>query len=136
MGWPMTKFMMAPTEKRLRGFLKNLLITMDEEWVGYLGEAFTGFNLSMKVPALAQPEDVRGFEAPVLVPGADKDLSFPGEAVVSRAGELGVNLKAARVIEGSRHCPPTTEAFRSSLANDLRVFFEGDEGEDVQKDRT
>jgi|SRR5690554_1136623 len=127
MGWPMTTFMLSPSEKRLRGFLKKLLTTMDEEWVGYLGEAFTGFNLSMKVPALAQPEELRGFEAPVFVLGADEDLSFPGDAVVRRAGELFVNLRAARVIEGSRHCPPTTEAFRTSLANDLRVFFEGED---------
>ncbi|RDV39404.1 alpha/beta hydrolase [Bradymonadaceae bacterium TMQ3] len=126
MGWPMTKFVMAPSEKRLRSFLSRLLTTMDEEWVGYLGEAFTGFNLNMKVPALARVEELQRFNSPVFVLGADGDLSFPGEAVVARASELFQNLQKARVLEGSRHCPPTTEAFRTSLAAELHAFFDGE----------
>ncbi|TXD39791.1 alpha/beta hydrolase [Lujinxingia vulgaris] len=125
MGWPMTKFMMAPSEKRLRGFLSRLLTTMDDEWVGYLGAAFTGFHLNMKVPALAQVEDLQRFTSPVLVLGADEDLSFPGEAVVARASELFPNLQKARVLEGSKHCPPTTEAFRTALVSELHAFFQG-----------
>jgi 2-hydroxy-6-oxonona-2,4-dienedioate hydrolase len=123
MGWPMTRYLMNPGPDRLARFMDTLLTTPDESWSGYLGEAFLAFDLSMKVPVRATPEELRGFQAPTFVLGADADLSFPGAALLARARELFPNLVQAELLEGARHCPPTTDEFRSWLSGELRRFF-------------
>lgn len=123
-GWPMTKYVLFPSEARLRAFLKNLLTTPDdEEWVGFLGDAFRAYNLNMKVPALARPDELRGFTSPTLVLAADRDASFPGEALLKRAVELFPNLASAELIADCNHCPPTTDAFRRWLGERIGRFL-------------
>lgn len=124
MGWPMTLFMMSPTEKRLRAFVRHLLTTTDDDWVPYLGTAFRSFNMSMKVPALVRPEELKGLKAPTLVLGADNDLSFPGDTVIARAKEVFPNLVDTELIADCNHCPPTTDTFRRWLSDRLGAFFQ------------
>lgn len=126
MGWPMSLFMLSPTEKRLRAFVRNLLTTTDDDWVPYLGDAFRCFNLKMTVPALAKVEELRAFHAPTLVLGADRDVSFPGHKLVARAREVFPSLVDSEVLEDCNHCPPTTDAFRSWLSNRLGDFLRSD----------
>jgi 2-hydroxy-6-oxonona-2,4-dienedioate hydrolase len=123
MGWPMTRYMMRPNAQHLLSFMDTLLTTPDESWSGYLGDAFLAFDLSMKVPVRATPQELRGFHAPTFVLAAENDLSFPGAALLARARELFPNLVQAELLEGARHCPPTTDEFRSWLSGELRRFF-------------
>ncbi|MBX3252330.1 MAG: alpha/beta hydrolase [Myxococcales bacterium] len=123
-GWPMTKYVLFPSEARLRAFMKNLLTTPDDrEWVGFLGDAFRAYNLSMKVPALARPEDLSAFTAPTLVLAADRDASFPGAALLQRAREVFPNLAESELIPNCNHCPPTTDDFRAWLAQRIGAFL-------------
>lgn len=125
-GWPMTKYVLFPSAERLRAFVKNLLTTLDdEEWVGFLGDAFRSYNLSMKVPALARPEELRAFSAQTMVIAADHDASFPGDALLARVRELFPSLASAEVIADCNHCPPTTDAFRAWLAGRIDGFLVG-----------
>ena len=55
--------------------------------------------------------------------GADRDLSFPGGALLKRAAEVFPNLQRTELLADSRHCPPTTPAFREWLARELTGFF-------------
>jgi 2-hydroxy-6-oxonona-2,4-dienedioate hydrolase len=123
-GWPMTRYLLRPTPSNLRRFLDRLLTTPDEEWTGYLGEAFRTFNLrTMKVPALARTGELAGFRAPTFVLGAEADLSFPGEPLIRRARQLFPNLVDTELLRGSRHSPPTTPEFRSWMAERLTRFI-------------
>ena len=61
---------------------------------------------------------------PVLVLGAADDISFPGEKVVRRVKTL-VPHADTEVIPHCKHCPPTTDTFRSWLASRLTGFFVG-----------
>lgn len=123
-GWPMTKYVLFPSDARLHGFLRNLLTTPDDaEWVGFLGEAFRAYNLNMRVPALARPEELRGFTAPTLVLAADRDASFPGAPLLARARELFPHLADCELMADCNHCPPTTDEFRAWLALRLGDFF-------------
>jgi pimeloyl-ACP methyl ester carboxylesterase len=126
-GWPMTKYVLFPSDARLEAFLKNLLTTPDDrEWVGFLGDAFRAYNLNMKVPTLARPEELRAFRAPTLVLGADRDASFPGAALLQRAADLFPNLAGTELIADCNHCPPTTDAFRAWLAGKIGAFLARD----------
>ena len=123
LGIPMLLYRMSPSEKRLRACVQHLLTTTDDDWVPYLGDAFRAYNLDMRVPALARPEELARLQAPTLVLGAELDLSFPGAKVLARAPELFPRLADQELIKASRHCPPTTDAFRKWLADRISGFL-------------
>lgn len=134
-GWPMTRYLLSPSPKTLRPFLASLLTTPDEEWTDYLGEAFLTFNLrTMKVPALARPGELAGFQAPTFVLGADGDLSFPGRSLLRRAARLFPNLQDSELLTGAKHSPPTTPEFREWMAGRLAGFFLGEERDPMPTD--
>lgn len=120
---PMMRYRWKPTEKRLRAFVRNLLTTTDDDWMPYLGDAFLSYRLNMSIPKLARPEEFENLKAPTFVVGADGDLSFPGEALVARAGTLFPALAATEILKGSHHCPPTTESFRGWLGERISSFL-------------
>ncbi|MFP2926569.1 alpha/beta fold hydrolase [Pyxidicoccus sp. 3LG] len=122
-GIPMMLYRMSPSEPRLKAFVRHLLTTTDDDWMPYLGDALRSFNMDMRVPALAKPEELQRLKAPTLVMGADADVSFPGQRLLARAPELFPMLADQELIKDCRHCPPTTEAFRRWLANRITGFL-------------
>jgi pimeloyl-ACP methyl ester carboxylesterase len=120
---PMLLYRAFPSEKRLARSLQYLLTTAGDDWTPYLGEAFRGIDLDMRVPPLAKPEELASLTAPVLVLGADNDLSFPGRKLLDRAAKLLPNLKGTELIANCRHCPPTTDEFRSWLSGRVSRFL-------------
>lgn len=123
LAWPMTMYRMFPSEKRLAKFTKNLLTTPDDElWRPYLGDAFRSYNLDMRIPMLAKPEELAGFAAPTLVVAADRDVSFPGAALLERARVLFPGCRE-ELLENCLHSPPTTDEFRRSFGERLTAFF-------------
>lgn len=121
--WPMLRYRLAPSPRRLAGFVRHLLTTPDDDWASYLGDAVRSFRMDMRVPALARPEELAGLTAPTLVLGADRDLSFPGAALIARARVLLPSLVDAELLADCRHCPPTTEAFRAWLGARITAFL-------------
>lgn len=113
-----------PTESRKTRLLGRLLSTPDDEdWGPFLAEAFRAYRLDMRVPALTKDHQLDELEAPTLVIAADDDLSFPGERMLARAGEVIPNLEATELVEGCRHCPPTTDDFRQWLGERIERFL-------------
>lgn len=128
MGWPMTKYMMAPNEARLRDFVSGLLTTMDEEWVRYLGDSFLSYDVpGMKVPPLAKKEELAHFTAPTMIIGGDNDLSFPGAQLIARGKEIFPGLQATEIVKDCNHCPPTTDEFRAWLSGRIASFMRGED---------
>lgn len=121
--WPMLRYRQRPTPERLVAATRNLLTTHDDDWAPYLGTAMTAFTSKMSVPKLARPEEFAGFSAPVLVIGADKDWSFPGEQLVKRAKALFTGPVETELLHDTNHSPPTTDAFRGWMAARLERFF-------------
>jgi pimeloyl-ACP methyl ester carboxylesterase len=125
LGWPLMWYRLAPTPARLAQVASALLTTTDDDWATYLGEAFLSYDLAkMVIPPLAKPGDFTRLEAPVLVMGADRDLSFPGAALLERVKTLFPSLAGTELLEG-RHCPPTDDAFRKRLAGRVGDFLLG-----------
>ncbi|PTL85721.1 alpha/beta fold hydrolase [Vitiosangium sp. GDMCC 1.1324] len=122
-GIPMMLYRMSPSEQRLKAFVRHMLTTTDDDWVPYLGDALRSYNMDMRVPALATPEELEGLTAPTLVLGADRDVSFPGQRLLARAPELFPSLAGKELIKDCRHCPPTTDDFRRWLSERISGFL-------------
>lgn len=124
LGWPMARYIMSPSPQRLEALVEHLLTTRDDDWVPFLGEAFKTYDLKgMRIPALAKPEELAAFDAPVQVLGAAQDISFPGGALLERAGKLFKRVEHSELIEGAKHCPPTNDAFRAWLGERMLRFL-------------
>jgi pimeloyl-ACP methyl ester carboxylesterase len=123
-GIPLMLYRMFPSEKRLQAFVKNLVTTEGDDWTPYLGDAFRSYRMDMRIPALAKVDELARLTAPVLVLAADQDISFPGSVLIDRARELFPTLASAELLEGCRHSPPTTDAFRRELSGKLAAFFD------------
>lgn len=122
MGWPMLTYRLAPSEKRLRRVFDGLFSTYDERWEKWFGDALRCYRFDMRVPPLAKPEDFAGYTGPVLVLGADDDVSFPGQALVTRAKELFPHAEV-ELLEGCKHSPPTSDEFRARTAKRVDGFL-------------
>jgi 2-hydroxy-6-oxonona-2,4-dienedioate hydrolase len=123
LGLPMMLYNLSPSERRLKAFVRHLLTTTDDDWMPYLGDALRSYNLDMRIPPLAKPEELARLKAPTLVMGADLDVSIPGERLLARAPELFPTLAATELIKDCRHCPPTTDAFRRWLSDRISAFL-------------
>ncbi len=126
-GLPLALYRMFPSEARLRRFVGAMVSTVDDAWVGYFGEALQSYKLDIRTPPLFEPAALAGFKRPTLVFAAEKDLSFPGAAMIERISAL-IPHAETELLEGSRHAPPTDAAFRRRMADRIARFL-GDESE-------
>jgi pimeloyl-ACP methyl ester carboxylesterase len=124
MMWPLMMWRMFPSERRFDAFAQNLLTTTDDDWKPYLRDAFSSFNMDMRVPKLATPDELARFRAPAFVLAGDGDVSFPGAKLLARAAELFPSLTERELVADCRHSPPTTDVFRAWLAEKLSRFFD------------
>lgn len=124
MALPMIMYKMNPTEKRLRDLVDPLLTTWDDDWAHYLGDAFNDFVLRRSIPPVASDEELRALSMPCLIMAAEHDISFPGSPLIERATSQIPRVET-ELIRGSRHSPPTTDAFRNWMANRITAFVDG-----------
>ncbi|MEP7118643.1 MAG: alpha/beta hydrolase [Acidobacteriota bacterium] len=122
MAVPLIRHRLRPSEASLRAVLDPLLTTWDDDWAGYIGDSLRDVPMDMRIPPLASDDALRRLTMPVLVLGGAEDISFPGEAVVSRVKAL-VPHADGEVIPGCKHSPPTTDEFRVWLAARLQRFL-------------
>lgn len=125
-GWPMLRWKLRPTPRNLKAMLGANFTTFDPLWAEFMEEAFRSVTIDFSAPPLLEPEDLRGFEGPTMIVGAEHDVSFPGAALVERAREVFPNLAEAHVIEGSKHCPPFDDEFRAWLSGTIDGFLTPD----------
>jgi pimeloyl-ACP methyl ester carboxylesterase len=119
---PMMLYRGFPSEARLRRFMAPLVTTWDEQWVAYIGDAVRAFVPDLRPPPLVTAQQLRGFKTPLLMVGAENDLSFPGPRLLERVKEL-IPHAQVELIPKSRHIPPTTDAFRGWMAEHVTRFL-------------
>lgn len=127
MALPMLRYRITGSEASLRRFLDPLLTTWDADWAGYMGESLRDMPFDPRIPPVATDADLLRLTMPLMVLGAADDVSFPGEAVVSRVRSVLPDAEV-EVIPGCKHCPPTTPEFQTWLSDRLTQFFSGDAG--------
>jgi len=121
MALPLIRYRLWQSEQNLRRFLDPLLTTWDPNWAAYMADTLRDMPMDLRIPPLATDADLRRLTMPVLVLGAADDISFPGLAVVNRVRAI-VPHADGELIPACKHCVPTTEEFRSWLANRLTAF--------------
>jgi pimeloyl-ACP methyl ester carboxylesterase len=114
--WPMTLYRWFPSEARLRRLTDALFTEWDDDWGGWLGDALLHFKPDFRIPPVARDGELDAFQGPVLVLGADKDLSFPGPAAIARAQALFPGRVSSHLFANTRHSPPFNDAFRQAPA--------------------
>jgi 2-hydroxy-6-oxonona-2,4-dienedioate hydrolase len=120
---PMLAYRLSPSDRSLRRVFDPLFTTWDDNWAHYMGDAFRDFVLDLQPPPLATEDQLRRLAMPTLVFGASQDISFPGEKLIQRVEGLIPNVETELIL-GSRHCPPTTDEFRSWMADRVSEFLE------------
>lgn len=123
MAVPMILFKIHPTEERLRTLVDPLLTTWDDDWAHYLGDAFNDFVFRRSIPPVASDAELNALSMPCLIMAAEHDISFPGEPLIERATSQ-IPTVETELIRGSRHSPPTTDAFRTWMANRITAFVD------------
>ncbi len=121
-GVPFFLYKLAPTEARLRKFLKPIFTTFDDDWMGYMGDAMRNFVLDWSVPPLAKDDNLRKLQMPLLVIGASEDIHFRGGQMVERVKRLLPHAET-ELIANARHSPPLTDEFRAWLSTRLMRFL-------------
>ncbi len=76
----------------------------------------------MKIPPLATDEELIKLTMPCLVMAAENDISFPGQPMLERVTNT-ISNPETELLQGSRHCPPTTPGFRRWLAERMGAFL-------------
>ncbi len=123
MAVPLALYKLFPSERRKRRFFTELFTSWDDDWADYMGDAFRGFALDLRIPPVATDEQLRGLAMPVLVIGAAHDVSFPGEKLLRRVTAV-VPAVETELLSGSKHSPPFTPEFRGWLADRVTAFLD------------
>lgn len=123
--WPIMRYRKNPTPERLQAAMQNMLTTLTDDWLPYLGTALTAFTPAMSIPKLAKPAELSRLRVPVLIMGAEGDLSFPGQKVIERAKQLFTASVEVELIPNCRHSPPTTPEFRGWMSKRVGDFLDG-----------
>jgi 2-hydroxy-6-oxonona-2,4-dienedioate hydrolase len=122
MAWPLLRYRIWKTDQNLQRFLEPLLTTWDEDWAKYMGESLGDMPMDLRIPPLATDAELKRLTMPLLVLGAAEDISFPGQALITRVRSQ-VPQVDGEVIASCKHCPPTTHEFRTWLGTRLAKFF-------------
>jgi pimeloyl-ACP methyl ester carboxylesterase len=123
MAVPIILYKIRPTEKRLRALVDPLLTTWDDDWAHYLGDAFNDFTLRRDIPPVASDDELNALSMPCLIMAAEHDISFPGGPLIDRATSQ-IPTVETELIRDSRHSPPTTDAFRTWMADRITTFVD------------
>lgn len=119
---PMIQFKWHPTTSHLQKLVKPLITTWDVEWARYVADSLSDFTLDFRIPPLATDKELNSLPMPCLIMAAENDLSFPGVPLLRRAESLMRNVEV-ELLRGCRHCPPTTDAFRSWMSFRITMFL-------------
>ncbi len=122
-GLPMMLYRAFPSRARLEQSVAHLFTTTDPYWLDYMGDALRDFKLDFRPPRLVRDGELSGLKAPVQVFGAERDLSFPGAALLARAQQVFPNLAHAELLRGARHAPSFEPAARRELTAAIATFL-------------
>jgi 2-hydroxy-6-oxonona-2,4-dienedioate hydrolase len=118
---PMMRYKRKPTEDNLRVIMGALFTNWSDDWAQYFGDALRGFVMKWEFPPLFK-ESSHSFTTPTLVFGAEHDLSFPGEKLLSRLKQI-IPHAETELIPNSKHSPPMTPEFRAWIASRVVTFL-------------
>jgi pimeloyl-ACP methyl ester carboxylesterase len=104
--FPMLKYKMFPSEKRLRKAVNPMISDeIDEISLNVIGSIFLYVKLETKMPKLTTADELANFKAPTMVFSSEHDIFFPAEKINSKAKQIIPNLYAIETLKGNGHFP-------------------------------
>jgi pimeloyl-ACP methyl ester carboxylesterase len=104
--FPMLMYRAFPSERRLKRAVQPMLSDgIDELSLEVIGAVFRFVKLETKMPKHTTIEELKGFEAPVMVFTAERDIFFPANVINQRVKEIIPNLVAIETLRGDGHFP-------------------------------
>jgi 2-hydroxy-6-oxonona-2,4-dienedioate hydrolase len=122
MAIPAIMYKMKPTKVRLDRLIEPIMTTQNDDWSNFMGDMFLKFNPDMRIPPLLSDAELGKINVPALVIGADKDISFPGNALLERVNKE-VPFVETELLKNCRHCPPLDEEFTNWLTRRTSNYF-------------
>jgi pimeloyl-ACP methyl ester carboxylesterase len=122
-GLPFLLVRTFPSRHRLRRAVASQFTTPTPEWTACFGDALRSYRLDVRLPPLMTADVAATITCPVLVFGAESDVSFPGRALLARVRALLPHAET-ELLEGALHCPPQTEAFRARMTDRIGRFLD------------
>ncbi len=89
--------------KFVERFLEEVFTDRDEFAIKYLSKVFFYFDMDFTpVPVITKAE-AKEIKTPITLIAAKKDIMFPGDKMLRRAGKLFSSLKQTVLLEESKH---------------------------------
>lgn len=95
--------------------------SMEEKDKQIIGEIFRSVKLEQEMPKIVTKKELKGYLAPTLLIAGEKDIFFPGEAVISQAAKVMPSLTEVHLYQ-SGHFPSKSNI--SSMEKDIGDFLE------------
>ena len=102
---PMMKYWRSKSDKDLLKFMNAFYLEVDDYSLAYQKAVMQGIHMDMARPPLLRKKDVQNLEVPIYIIAAEKDIFFPGEALIKKAKKLFKNLVQAELLMGEKHVP-------------------------------
>lgn len=121
--WPMLRYRLGPrTPRRRDAAFAGLLSAPHPLWSAFLDDAVRHVRMDFSAPPVLPDDRLRAITAPVLVFGAEHDVSFPGRLLIGRASALWPDQAETELLD-CKHVPPANEAFRRSWTARVDEFL-------------
>lgn len=121
LGLPYLLYRWFPSQDRLIRLVQPLCgDELDETLLDYTRVVVKHVVNELEMPRPATKSELAKFTAPTLVLAGEKDIMFPGDAVLERAREIIPNLVAAERLDG---CPHHPAKYREYITERIRRFL-------------
>jgi len=103
--FPMGKFMRSKKETDLIKFMDAFYVDKDEYSIAFQRTVLLGVHMDTRRPPLIQAKETINFDSPVYILGAENDIFFPIEKVITKAKKVFQNIRAIEILPGAKHVP-------------------------------
>lgn len=102
-GLPYLLYLLFPSRPRLYRAVQWMGNDIEDDALQLVEAVFQHVRVEAEMPRPVTKAELANFTAPTLVIAAEKDVMFPGEAVVKRAKEIFPNLISVECLKGGTH---------------------------------
>ena len=102
-GLPYLFYLLFPNRQRLYRAVQWMGKDINDDFLQLLEAVFQHVRVEAEMPRPAIKSELENFTAPTLIIAAEKDVMFPGKAVVKRAKEIIPNLIVAECLKDGTH---------------------------------
>lgn len=123
---PYLMYLLSPSRERLHRAVQWMGSDVEEDVLELIEAVFQHVRVQAEMPRPATKAELKDLIAPTMVIAAEKDVMFPGRAVVERSREIFPNLAMAECLPGTCHYPTKTDL--DYVNRRMSIFLEANDG--------